>query len=73
MTEPIEAELVDDDITFRFDIDHQGLSLEMGAWSFSFIVKVVWDALVRGLNLLSNIWNAFLAMMSGQPIPHFNF
>ncbi len=73
MAEPFDAEYVDDDVTFRFDIDHQGVSLELGAWSFSVIVKVVWDALTRGLNLLANIWNGILAMLSGQPLPHFQF
>jgi hypothetical protein len=72
MPEPIEAEFVDD-VTFRFDIDHQGLSLEVGAWSFSFIIKVVWDALTRGLNLLRSIWNGILDILAGRPIPAFNF
>ena len=73
MSEILDAEIVDDDITFRFDIDHQGLSLELGAFSFSFIVKVVWDALTRGLNLLRSIWNGILDVLAGRPIPAFDF
>lgn len=68
-----DAEFIDDDVNFRFDIDHQGMNFELGAWSFNFVVKVVWDALARGLNLLANVWNGILAMLSGQPIPNFNF
>ena len=73
MTETIEPELVDDDATFRFDIDHTGIKLEVGAWSLSLVIKVVWDAVVRGLNLLASVWNGILAVLSGQPLPAFKF
>lgn len=71
--EVLDATPVDDDTTFRFDIDHQGVSLEIGAFNFSIVLKVVWDALVRGLNLLRSAWNAILDMLSGRPIPEFRF
>ena len=73
MTEPIEAEIVDDDVTFRFDIDNTGVNLEVGVWNLSLAIKVVWDAVVRGLNLLKSVWNGILAMMAGHTIPDFSF
>ena len=77
MPDVFDAEFIDPEIesdtTFRVDIDHQGVSLEVGAFSFSFIVKVVWDALTRGLNLLRSIWNGILDVLAGRPVPAFTF
>ena len=60
-------------ITFKFNIDHQGVNLEVGAWSFSLLVKVVWDALTRGLNVFRSIWNGFLDILAGRPVQAFSF
>ena len=70
--ETVETEIVED-LQFRFDIDHQKVSLELGGKGWSFVINVVFSALVKALNLFSSLWNAFLSMLSGGPLPQFTF